>query len=38
MGGSRPLPELFAAADVEFDLSATMLGRLVADVMKQLRK
>lgn len=38
MGGSRPLPELFAAADVQFDLSAAMLGRLVADVMEHLRR
>jgi len=38
MGGTRPLPELFAAAGVKFDLSAAMLGRLVDDVMRQLRK
>jgi oligoendopeptidase F len=36
-GGSRPLPELFAAAGVRFDLSATMLQGLVADVMTQIR-
>jgi oligoendopeptidase F len=36
LGGSRPLPELFAAAGVEFDVSAAMLSRLVADVEAQL--
>ena len=34
LGGSKPLPELFAAMDVRFDLSATMLESLVADVMR----
>jgi oligoendopeptidase F len=37
LGGSRPLPELFATAKVEFDLSPAMLQRLVADVTAQLR-
>lgn len=37
MGGSRPLPELFAAAGVQFDLSAGMIRGLVEDVMQQLR-
>ena len=32
LGGSRPLPELFAAAGVRFDLSAETLGSLVADI------
>jgi oligoendopeptidase F len=32
LGGSRPLPELFAAAEVEFDVSAAMFTSLVADV------
>lgn len=32
LGGSRPLPELFAAAGVGFDVSERMLARLVADV------
>ena len=32
LGGSRPLPELFAAAGVKFDLSAEMLTALVADI------
>lgn len=34
LGGSKPLPELFAAMDVRFDLSATMLQSLVDDVMR----
>lgn len=33
LGGSRPLPELFAAANVRFDLSPALLQELVADVM-----
>ncbi|MEM0984134.1 MAG: M3 family oligoendopeptidase [Planctomycetota bacterium] len=28
LGGSRPLPELFAAAEIEFDFSASMFARL----------
>ena len=32
LGGSRPLPELFAAAGVRFDLSADMLRTLIADI------
>lgn len=37
LGGSKPLPELFAAANVRFDLSPAMLRQLVADVMARLR-
>ncbi|MGE3175354.1 MAG: M3 family oligoendopeptidase [Planctomycetota bacterium] len=37
LGGSRALPELFAAARVDFDLSPGKLRALVADVMQQLR-
>jgi oligoendopeptidase F len=33
LGGSRPLPELFAAAGLEFDMGSRLLGRLVDDVM-----
>lgn len=36
LGGSRPLPELFAAADVDFDLSPRMVRELVADVETQI--
>lgn len=36
MGGTRPLPELFATAGVEFDLSPAMLERLVADVATEI--
>ncbi len=36
LGGSRPLPDLFAAMDVRFDLSATMVRELVADVVQQI--
>ena len=32
LGGSRPLPELFTAAGVQFDVSTPMLGALVADI------
>ncbi len=32
LGGSRPLPELFAAAGAEFDVSEQTLARLVADI------
>ncbi|MCA8963684.1 MAG: M3 family oligoendopeptidase [Planctomycetes bacterium] len=38
LGGSRPLPELFAAGDMRFDLSPKMLGKLVDDVMAQIRR
>ncbi len=38
LGGSRPLPELFAAGDIRFDLSPQMLGKLVDDVMAQIRR
>lgn len=34
LGGSRPLPELFAAMEVRFDLSAKMLQELVDDVVQ----
>lgn len=33
LGGSRPVPELFAAMNVRFDLSPAMLRELVGDVM-----
>jgi oligoendopeptidase F len=36
LGGSRPLPELFAAAGVRFDLSERTLASLVADVERVL--
>ena len=36
LGGKRPLPELFEAADVQFDLSPEMLRGLVADVMQSI--
>ena len=35
LGGSRPLPDLFAAMDVRFDLSPAMMRDLVADVVQQ---
>lgn len=37
LGGSRPLPELFAAADVKFDLSPGLLRELVDEVLRELR-
>ncbi len=36
LGGSRPLPELFAAAGIVFDLSARALGPLVEAVAREL--
>ncbi|MHC4079590.1 MAG: M3 family oligoendopeptidase, partial [Planctomycetota bacterium] len=36
LGGSKPLPELFAAAGVEFDVSEDMLERLVEDIEQQM--
>lgn len=36
LGGSRPLPELFAAMNVSFDLSAATLRNLVEDVMQRI--
>ncbi|MBL9078487.1 MAG: M3 family oligoendopeptidase [Planctomycetes bacterium] len=36
LGGTRPLPELFAAANVDFDLSPQKLAELVADVTAQI--
>lgn len=36
LGGTRPLPELFAAAGVSFDLSPKMVQGLVDDVVRQI--
>jgi oligoendopeptidase F len=36
LGGSRPLPELFAAMNVRFDLGASTLQPLVDDVVQQI--
>jgi oligoendopeptidase F len=36
LGGSRPLPELFAAAGLRFDFSSAMLGSLVEDLRGEL--
>lgn len=36
LGGSRPLPELFAAADLPFDFGADTVGRLVKRVEREL--
>lgn len=36
LGGSRPLPELFTAMDVRFDLTVTTLRPLVDDVMAKI--
>jgi oligoendopeptidase F len=38
LGGTRPLPELFAAAGISFDFSATMLRPLMAAVAEELEK
>ena len=37
LGGTKTLPELFAAAGIEFDLSAKTLQALVDDVMAKIR-
>lgn len=38
LGGSRPLPELFAAAGLEFDFGPAVVERLVARVESELAK
>ncbi len=37
LGGTRPLPELFAAAEVKFDVGEAMLRSLVADIEQVIR-
>jgi len=36
LGGSRPLPELFAAMGVRFDLGGAVLQPLVDDVLREI--
>ncbi len=36
LGGSRPLPELFAAADLRFDFGPETVGRLIEAVQEEL--
>jgi oligoendopeptidase F len=38
LGGSRPLPELFAAADLPFDFGPDTVGRLVARAEREMAK
>jgi oligoendopeptidase F len=38
MGGSRPLPELFAAAGIKFDFSKDMIAPLMDDVFAEWRR
>ncbi|MFN0131342.1 MAG: M3 family oligoendopeptidase [Phycisphaerales bacterium] len=38
LGGSRPIPELFAAAGIKFDFGAEIVGRLVERVERELDK
>jgi oligoendopeptidase F len=38
LGGSKPLPELFAAAGLEFDFSARTVGPLIETVMNEWEK
>jgi oligoendopeptidase F len=38
LGGSRPLPELFEAADIRFDFSRETLAPLVATVQEELER
>ena len=37
LGGSRPLPELFAAAELEFDFGPGTMERLMNEVNKELQ-
>jgi len=37
-GGSKPLPQLFAAAGIRFDFSAATIGPLIAKVKEELAK
>ena len=38
LGGSRPLPELFRAAGLEFDFGPSIISRLAERVQKELEK
>jgi oligoendopeptidase F len=38
LGGSRPLPELFAAAELQFDFGPTTMRRLVDEVQDELSR
>jgi oligoendopeptidase F len=38
LGGSRPLPELFAAAGIRFDFSEQIIGPLMETIRKELEK
>lgn len=38
LGGSRPLPELFEAAGIKFDMSAPMIHKLMAAVGEELER
>ncbi len=38
LGGSRPLPELFDAAGLEFDFGPSTVARLVERVERELEK
>jgi oligoendopeptidase F len=38
LGGSRPLPELFAAAGIRFDFSEQIIGPLMETIRNELDK
>jgi hypothetical protein len=38
LGGSRPLPELFAAAGIKFDFSKEMIAPLMDEVFEEWQK
>jgi oligoendopeptidase F len=38
LGGSRPVPELFSAASLEFDMGPGMIGRVWREVESELRR
>ena len=38
LGGSRPLPELFAAAGIRFDFSEEIIAPLMETIRKELDK
>ena len=38
LGGSRPLPELFETAGLEFGMDRSILGRLIPALMERIRE
>ena len=38
LGGSRPLPELFKAANIKFDFSDNIIQPLIAEVTEEVKR